>query len=327
MLFVQILKQQTLNDLVGGRDACQYINEEPIPVALALTVKDIEVHMGSFKVATKGFCTPSLFGGKPTVSAKQAYLAADRHGKAWTLDNPPEKPEILGFGQQQLKLKTELKAIAWGSALLNYVYEFIKMKKQDTVIDIPEFRFVKAALGTEGQEVLENQRQLYLLEEFIETDPYGQGAFRKYVNNANAKPLGGLNSVNRRRARFLCFTQHVQYMMTGKLAFVSDYQGKFKILVPDTDLLTVGIGGDSLLTDPQIMTDGYDLIVVAYEKLITFNSNLGHMFGDGNIPGVFRKFETQHQCIDNEFCNAFGITKIFDKDTLSVKSAGFNVTG
>jgi hypothetical protein len=75
------------------------------------------------------------------------------------------------------------------------------------------------------------------------------------------------------------------------------------------------------------MTDGYDLIVVAYEKLITFNSNLGHMFGDGNIPGVFWKFETQHQCIDNEFCNAFGITKIFNKDTLSVKSAGFNVTG
>ena len=94
MLFVQILKQQTLNDLVGGRDACQYINEEPIPVALALTVKDIEVHMGSFKVATKGFCTPSLFGGKPTVSAKQAYLAADRHGKAWTSDNPPEKPVL-----------------------------------------------------------------------------------------------------------------------------------------------------------------------------------------------------------------------------------------
>ncbi|KAJ7598200.1 hypothetical protein C8J56DRAFT_1038979 [Mycena floridula] len=38
-------------------------------------------------------------------------------------------------------------------------------------------------------------------------------------------------------AAFLCFSQHVQYLKTGGLAYISDYQG-----------------ASDLLTDPQIMT-------------------------------------------------------------------------
>ena len=63
------------------------------------------------------------------------------------------------------------------------------------------------------------------MKEYIE--PSRKGSFIKYINNGAASPLGNTNitAAHRRRAEFLCFTQHVQYALTGKLAFVSDYQG------------------------------------------------------------------------------------------------------
>ncbi|KIJ99773.1 hypothetical protein K443DRAFT_8178 [Laccaria amethystina LaAM-08-1] len=57
--------------------------------------------------------------------------------------------------------------------------------------------------------------------------------------------------------------QHVQYVKTKKRAYVADFQG-----------------GTTLLTDPQILT----------------NSDLGHVFSEGNIPAMFQSFETSHLC-------------------------------
>ena len=63
------------------------------------------------------------------------------------------------------------------------------------------------------------------MKQYIETSR--KGPFIKYINNGFASPLGGteITLAHRRRAEFLCFTQHVQYALTAKLAFVSDYQG------------------------------------------------------------------------------------------------------
>lgn len=228
-LHVQVLKPQTLRNLLAsGSDACKYENEEPLVVILTLTANDEEAKKGSFKVASKGSCSPPIFDSNSTVCAKQAYKPIGMPGKGWTL-KVPGFPKLHPFEDQKIKLKTELRALAWGSALLNYVYEFIKAKNPDNDIDIPKFRFVNAALATEGQEVPQAQRQVYLLEEFIDNASHIQGNFRKYINNGLARPLDGLDAIDRLRARFLCFTQHVQYMMTGKLAFISDYQGKLLV--------------------------------------------------------------------------------------------------
>ncbi|KAG0707575.1 hypothetical protein DFH29DRAFT_1076282 [Suillus ampliporus] len=67
-------------------------------------------------------------------------------------------------------------------------------------------------------------------------------------------------------ALFFTFTQHVQYVKTRGLAFISDYQGSFE-----------------LLTDPQILTHptvspGVDI------------------FGDGNMEAAVSEFEKQHIC-------------------------------
>ncbi|KAJ7222040.1 hypothetical protein C8J57DRAFT_1536430 [Mycena rebaudengoi] len=90
------------------------------------------------------------------------------------------------------------------------------------------------------------------------------------MNNRNTIPVKFTDAGNRRRADFLSFTQHVQYWTTYKLAFVSDYQG-----------------GNTLLTDPQILTA----------------AEVGPVFADGNVASGFASFELDHQC--NDFCRFF----------------------
>ncbi|KAF8642047.1 hypothetical protein AX14_009797 [Amanita brunnescens Koide BX004] len=154
-------------------------------------------------------------------------------------------------------LKTELKTLAWASALLDNVYAFIKKKKPNAQFNIPQFRFVRAALGEERKKDQGPKRQAFLIGEYI--DETSKGEFTKYINNGIAKPLGTTVRVSdtyRRRTEFLCFTQHVQYVISGKTAYISDYQG-----------------GWSLLTDPQVMT----------------LSKYGKIFGDGNVPSFCRE--------------------------------------
>ncbi|GLB40066.1 putative alpha-kinase family protein [Lyophyllum shimeji] len=99
------------------------------------------------------------------------------------------------------------------------------------------------------------KKTAFLLEEVIDTST--EGPFRKYLNNTSPVPLAMETKADEERAKFLAFTQHVQYWKTKKQAFVSDYQG-----------------GRSLLTDPQISSSG----------------TLGPIFADGNIPTAHRNF-------------------------------------
>ncbi|KAF8341948.1 hypothetical protein F5887DRAFT_841654, partial [Amanita rubescens] len=156
-------------------------------------------------------------------------------------------------------LKTELRTHAWASALLEEVYAFIQNRKPDVLFQIPQFRFVKAALAED-----EKKHHAFLIKEYI--DQSIEGPFMKYINNGIAKPLSEatrLSNDHQYRAEFLCFTQHVQYAISGKSAYVSDYQG-----------------GLSLLTDPQVMTP----------------RKFGELFGGGNVARFFENFEQQHDC-------------------------------
>ncbi|KAG2134630.1 hypothetical protein BD769DRAFT_1353153, partial [Suillus cothurnatus] len=114
-------------------------------------------------------------------------------------------------------------------------------------------------------------RTVFLLKEFINSD--GE-EFIKFIHNMDANPLVDYDDYGYDLAVFFAFMQHVQYVKTGKLAFISDYQGVTR-----------------LLTDPQILThlEGHDI------------------FGDGNMEMTVSQFEKDHVC--NKYCEwpAFGL--------------------
>lgn len=170
---------------------------------------------GTFKVAYVANPDQPLFGGiTRKVCAKQAVKQ--------TLPNHPLK--VYPFLEQERRLKTELTALVFGRALLEFVYKWISKRIPGNKVTVPEFRFVEAGYGIEGEEVA--NRQAFLIEEWIDTSETAEGKFRKYINNNLPRPIENLNEEDGYRARFLCFTQHVQYVEFGKLAFVSDYQGR-----------------------------------------------------------------------------------------------------
>ena len=118
--------------------------------------------------------------------------------------------------------------------------------------------FVEAALAIEQVEDGKDAR-VFLLEEVIGKD---EGRFWKYMNNVSPIPPQFADKKDEERAQFLAFTQHVQYFKMKKLAFVSDYQGKWlhQVISCSSNRLLIGmmlLGGNTLLSDPQIVTDRY----------------------------------------------------------------------
>ncbi|KAI6105998.1 hypothetical protein EDD16DRAFT_1713858 [Pisolithus croceorrhizus] len=75
---------------------------------------------------------------------------------------------------------------------------------------------------------------VYLLEEKIDC---GNTKFTKFIHNVQYTPHLKPDHNGFHIAEFLVFTQHVQYIKTDGLAYISDYQGS-----------------NTLLTDPQILT-------------------------------------------------------------------------
>ena len=132
-------------------------------------------------------------------------------------------------------LTTELNCLRWGNGLMGLGYNFIRVGialDGDPPQPIPEMSFVSPslAIGVNGP------RDTFLLEDVI--NPKKEGRFVKYISNNSAKPVVFPNDLEKTRiAEFLSFCQHIQYIKTRKLAFVSDFQG-----------------GRTLLTDPQIIT-------------------------------------------------------------------------
>lgn len=86
---------------------------------------------------------------------------------------------------------------------------------------VPQLRYVDAAIGV-GQNTL-GQKVTYLLEEEIEEEQHGR--FIKYINNNLAHPMPRLTEKETDIALFLCFCQHLQYNLTDKQMFVTDWQG------------------------------------------------------------------------------------------------------
>ncbi|KAG1774739.1 hypothetical protein EV702DRAFT_1047491 [Suillus placidus] len=133
------------------------------------------------------------------------------------------------------KLFREANVLYWAKALLGLVYDFIDRAIADASdpppFVIPHVRFVEAGLALSYSQGSSKPtlktgtaRTAFLLEEVIEGDD-----FTKFIHNMDPDPLLDPDQDGYEFALFLAFTQHIQYVKTGGLVYISDYQVKAKI--------------------------------------------------------------------------------------------------
>ncbi|KZT50322.1 hypothetical protein CALCODRAFT_403403, partial [Calocera cornea HHB12733] len=185
-------------------------------------------------------------------------------------------------------------AVALHMSGMDWVDEYIKANPESPacMLELPRTQFVMAGLFQHQHGELSDARAglVVLIEELVQTKETS-GGFLKFISNRSPKPrftVGPAGTV----ARFLSFLQHVQYNMTEKQAFVSDYQVRYAI--PDGTLMA------------------------SYR-------DLGPIFGEGNVSEAFNQFERKHPC--NEYCTAFGLPSLLgasdaDEDTTRNKNDG-----
>ncbi|KIK19735.1 hypothetical protein PISMIDRAFT_107036, partial [Pisolithus microcarpus 441] len=146
----------------------------------------------------------------------------------------------FSLGDELPKLYCKANTLYWAKALLTMTYDFIDSAILSTdslpPFKIPRLRFVEARLALAHSQFTKGLVKpkfggtvcgIYLLEEKIEG---GSTAFTKYIHNMNCKPSLSADKDGYDIAKFLAFTQHVQYSKSRGLVFVSDYQGKLNKL-------------------------------------------------------------------------------------------------
>ncbi|PCH36524.1 hypothetical protein WOLCODRAFT_20598 [Wolfiporia cocos MD-104 SS10] len=103
----------------------------------------------------------------------------------------------------------------------------VKLKEKEWIsaygmppFELPDLRFVEAALAVKSC-TSEEPMEAYMLEEVISVN---NGGFHKYLNNNSVIPHQFNDPVDMALANYLAYTQHAQYWLMGKMAFVTDYQ-------------------------------------------------------------------------------------------------------
>lgn len=175
---------------------------------------------GGFKIASFGYVSTPIFAGASTkVCFKQCYNA-----KPGTMER-----QIYQGVRQAENLTMELNCIGWASTLMDIVYNHMETERPTrgwpSFAEVPQMRYVQAGLAIANTE----DKMVYLLEEYINSDPYDGGWFAKYINNRSAVPhkFSAEEPEKAIRAEFLSFAQHFQYWKTDGLVFVSDFQGVY----------------------------------------------------------------------------------------------------
>jgi Alpha-kinase family len=175
---------------------------------------------GSFKLAFHAHSSEIVLGNSTAVYLKQTYYKARG---AQTSQAKPHDP-----ANQIKHLITEIVCLVWADTLLKLVYHFMEgqdhcqqgQERGQNIPVVPQLHFTSCALACS-----DDRTNIYLVEEFI--DEKVEGRFQKYINNSSAlvslSHLRGEEAIN--IAKFLSFSQHVQYVKTKGLAYISDYQG------------------------------------------------------------------------------------------------------
>jgi len=140
-------------------------------------------------------------------------------------------------------LYREANVLYWAKSLLKMTYKFIDHAIDNNKVappfEIPHVRFVDAGLllaysdvsvaitegASQAAKPTGTVSTVYLAEELI---PTSDGDFMKYIHNSDAAPCSFLDRTEDKIAKFLAFTQHVQYVKTGSQVYVSNYQGMLK---------------------------------------------------------------------------------------------------
>ncbi|KAJ6537556.1 hypothetical protein DFH09DRAFT_1369095 [Mycena vulgaris] len=236
----------------------------PQPVEIIVDYDPNHAKKGAFKQAMFGESVTPLFDDKTNfeIFIKQAIYTQPRKSGGLTF-----KQTFVHDAPMQAKLlEMEMCLLSFGSGVLSgchaWMTNFIKIHGKPD-FEIPLMRFVQGGLA-----ISEDGSKIFLIEEAIRVIEHGP--FHKFMHNRNVKPIPLKDADDATRGRFLAFTQHLQYWMTLKLFFLSNYQG-----------------GKGLLTDPQVLS----------------TSELGAIFAEGNISSGFASLEQDHIC--NEFCTFF----------------------
>ncbi|KZT57624.1 hypothetical protein CALCODRAFT_482957 [Calocera cornea HHB12733] len=207
-------------------------------------------------------------GRRTEVAVKRYYIRSSPNGLRLRAPVSDENAFLEKEGN------THYWAVALHMSAMDWVDNYLKANPGSPActLELPKTRFVMAGLfqHQHGEQSDARAGLVVLIEELIQSKETS-GGFLKFISNRSPKPRftsGAAGTV----AHFLSFLQHVQYNMTEKQAFVSDYQGSL-----------------TLLSDPQILS----------------HPDLGPIFGDGNVSEAFKHFEPKHPC--NDYCRAFGL--------------------
>jgi hypothetical protein len=214
------MARSKFSELIAHGQSAEGVPEES-PIRVTLTYDPTTSPMtGAFKVAVVGYTNIPIF--KPTSSAtkvciKRCFYNGTGKSSRILFDNP----------SQAKKLVLESYCATWGAAMMDLVYDF--MEQRDKIsgpppFGVPQMRFVRVALA-----VADNDRHdTFLLEEFI--DEEADGKFLKYINNDQSTPLDYPSHPERNHiGQFLAFAQHIQFLKSQKMAFVSDIQGLLSV--------------------------------------------------------------------------------------------------
>ncbi|KAG9315505.1 hypothetical protein JVU11DRAFT_3120 [Chiua virens] len=244
-----------LLELVVGNAAFSIDTAVPFTGTIHLThSRDDLVGVGAFKtceVARLNLYPPRFVGlgsrANQEIVVKRPY------------DREPGPPYAqLSLTDESTKLFREANVLYWSKALLNttynYIHNCISEAADPPPFDIPQLRFVDAGLicaYAERPNAPKGPRapkpgavsMMYLAEELIMrdfTDDPDHTEFIKFIHNGTATPRLEPGEIGFETAKFLAFTQHVQYTTTGGQVYISDYQGS-----------------TTVLSDPQILTHPY----------------------------------------------------------------------
>ena len=190
---------------------------------MQLDLSAANVKTGSFKIAAFGTSTAPIFSGSEgmqKICAKRTYYTKERVIQV----NGSLAMKVVTIpldGEKQFQfLAMEVSCLVWSRALLTMVYDFIDEQHNDSEIwpfTIPCFRFIEAALAVSIQPLLVSssavaKKTSFLLKEVIDVNT--EGTFRKYLNNISPNPLTMDMKEDEEWAKFLVFSQHVQYWKT-----------------------------------------------------------------------------------------------------------------
>jgi hypothetical protein len=196
---------------------------------------------GGFKTAHPGWLSlvPLTKSGLGSIAGQTVAVKRPFHKVFPSVESPLYKIGRYSLADEIPKLFREANVLYWSNSLLQLTYAFIDRciasSTESPPFKIPRVRFVDAGLAlsysqrgskapAKAGSKAGSSCAAYLVEELIEG---GHDEFVKFIHNMDSNPLLDYNDYRYEVALFFAFTQHVQYIKTGGLAFISDYQGDF----------------------------------------------------------------------------------------------------